>query len=169
MTIGVLFVCTANICRSPMAKGVFRTLVRRAGYADVFDIDSAGTFDGHVGQPASLLARETTARRGYDISDHRARLLANEDLDRFDFPLAMDKTHLAAMRWIAPRGKMDRPQMFMRFAPHIGVAEVADPYGGPATGYERALDLIESGCNGLLEMLRPAAEKAMSLQVRPAG
>jgi protein-tyrosine phosphatase len=169
MTIGVLFVCTANICRSPMAKGVFRALAQRAGYAHVFTIDSAGTFDGHVGQPASLLARETAARRGYDISDHRARLLKNEDIERFDFPLALDRTHLAAMRWIAPRGKMDRPQMLLRFAPQAGVAEVTDPYGGPAKGYEQALDLIEAGCKGLFEMLKPAAEKAMSAQAPPAG
>ncbi len=169
MTIGVLFVCTANICRSPMAEGVFRTLVQRAGCEHVFDIDSAGTFDGHVGQPPSLLARETAARRGYDISGLRARLLRNEDIERFDFPLAMARTHLAAMRWIAPRGRMDRPQMFMRFAPQLGVQEVADPYGGPARGYDQALDLIEAGCQGLLAMLKPAVEKAMSLQARPVG
>src|SRR5207342_3587719 len=56
MAIGVLFVCTGNICRSPMAAGVFRTLVRRAGLADAFIIDSAGTYDGYAGQPASMLA-----------------------------------------------------------------------------------------------------------------
>ena len=59
MAIGVLFVCTGNICRSPMAAGVFRTLVERAGMAHDFVIDSAGTFDGQVGKPASPLAIET--------------------------------------------------------------------------------------------------------------
>ena len=160
MTIGVLFVCTANICRSPMAKGVFRTLVRRAGLEHAFTIDSAGTTELLVGQPASMLAVETAKLRGYDIADHRSRALTNEDLERFVLPLAMDRSHLAAMRWMAPRAVSDRPQMFMKFAPQFGINEVADPYGGPARGYEAALDLIEAGCRGLLENLKPLAEKA---------
>ena len=160
MTIGVLFVCTANICRSPMAKGVFRTLVRRAGLEHAFTVDSAGTTDLHAGQPATLLAVETARLRGYDISDHRARQLSNEDLEKFALPLAMDRSHLAAMRWMAPRAVSDRPQMLMKFAPQAGVVEVADPYGGPVRGYEAALDLIEAACRGVLEQLKPVAEKA---------
>jgi protein-tyrosine phosphatase len=150
MAIGVLFVCTGNICRSPMAAGVFRTLVRRAGLADAFTVDSAGTYDGHVGAPASLLAIEAARLRGYDIADHRSRLLTNEDLATFDLPLAMDRSHLAAMRWMAPRDRQDRPTLLMKFAPAIGVDEVADPYGGSASDYEEALELIEAGCSGLL-------------------
>ena len=150
MTIGVLFVCTGNICRSPMAKGVFRTLVRNAGLADAFTIDSAGTYEGHVGQPASLLAIEAAGRRGYDIADHRARLLTNEDLERFEYPMAMDRSHLAALRWMASRKWQDRPQMLMRSAPDLNVIDIPDPYGGPASGYAQALDLIEVACKGLL-------------------
>jgi protein-tyrosine phosphatase len=160
MTIGVLFVCTGNICRSPMAKGVFTTLVRRAGMADAFIIDSAGTYEGQVGQPASLLAIEAARLRGYEISDHKARLLTKEDLERFDYPMAMDRTHLAAMRGMASRKLQDRPQMLMRSAPELGVIDIPDPYGGPASGYEKALDLIEAGCKGLLAKLAPAARTA---------
>jgi protein-tyrosine phosphatase len=150
MAIGVLFVCTGNICRSPMAAGVFRTLAAKAGMADTFEIDSAGTYEGHVGAPASLLAVEAAGRRGYDISDHRSRLVTNEDLEKFDLPLAMDRTHLAALRWMASRARQDRPTLLMKFAPQLGLDEVADPYGGPAVGYEQALNLIEAACKGLL-------------------
>src|SRR5689334_23201919 len=160
MTIGVLFVCTGNICRSPMAKGVFSTLVRRAGLSDAFAIDSAGTYDGHVGAPASPLAIEAARLRGYEIADHRSRILTNEDLERFEHPMAMDRTHLAAMRWMAPRALQDRPQMLMRSAPELNVIDIPDPYGGPAAGYERALDLIEAGCKGLLAKLAPLAKTA---------
>jgi protein-tyrosine phosphatase len=138
MPIGVIFVCTANICRSPMAKGVFTSLVRRAGLEHAFTIDSAGTSDIQAGQPASVLAVETARLRGYDISAHRARALTNEDLEKFALPLALDRSHLAAMRWMAPRAVADRPQMLMKFAPQMGVVEVADPYGGPQRGYEAA-------------------------------
>jgi protein-tyrosine phosphatase len=160
MSIGVLFVCSANICRSPMAKGVFRTMVRRAGLEHAFLIDSAGTIEGHEGEPAAPFARQAAGRRGYDISDHRSRTLINEDLERFTLPLGMDRTHLAAMRWMAPRTVADRPQLFLKFAPQTGLLEVSDPYGGPPRGYEDALDLIEAGCKGLLDALRPLAEKA---------
>jgi protein-tyrosine phosphatase len=160
MPIGVIFVCSANICRSPMAKGVFRTMVQRAGLEHAFTIDSAGTIEGHEGEPAAPLARTIAGRRGYDISDHRSRALTNDDLERFALPLGMDRSHLAAMRWMAPRAVADRPQLFLKFAPQVGVLEVGDPFGGPARGYEEALDLIESGCKGLLDALRPLAEKA---------
>ena len=160
MAIGVLFVCTGNICRSPTAAGVFRTLARRAGLTDAFKIDSAGTFEGHVGKPASLLAIEAAKLRGYDITSHRSRLLTNQDLEDFEYPLAMDRTHLAQMRWMATRAVSDRPQMFMKFAPQARMIEVPDPFGGPAQGYERALDLIELGCAGLLAHLAPQVKAA---------
>jgi protein-tyrosine phosphatase len=160
MPIGVIFVCSANICRSPMAKGVFRSFVRRAGLEHAFTIDSAGTMEGHEGQPAAPFARAAAGRRGYDISDHLSRALTNDDLERFAVPLGMDRSHLAAMRWMAPRAVADRPQLFLKFAPNVGILEVGDPFGGPPRGYEDALDLIEAGCKGLLEALRPLAEKA---------
>ena len=161
MPIGVLFVCSANICRSPMAKGVFRTMVRRAALEHAFTIDSAGTIEGHEGELAAPLARQAAGRRGYDLSDHRSRALTAADFERFALPLAMDRSHLATMRWMAPRALSDRPQMFLKFAPQFGVLEVADPFGGPPQGYESALDLIEAGCKGLLEALKPLAEKAI--------
>ena len=162
MAIGVLFVCTGNICRSPMAAGVFRTMVARAGLAGTFEIESAGTYEGHVGAPASRLAVEAAGRRGYDISGHRARLVTNEDLERFDLPLAMDRTHLAALRWMASRERQDRPTLLMKFAPQLGLDEVADPYGGPLTGYGQAFDMIELACKGLLESFRSELTAARS-------
>jgi protein-tyrosine phosphatase len=160
MTIGVLFVCTGNICRSPTAVGVFRTMARRAGLADAFRIDSAGLSVGYVGQSASPLAVEAAKRRGYDLSDHRARLLTNEDIERFDYPLAMDRGHLATMRWMAPRALVDRPQMFLKFTPQVGTLDVPDPFGGRGRDYEKALDLIETGCAALLATLKPLVETA---------
>lgn len=153
MTISVLFVCTGNTCRSPLAVGVLRSLVRSADLAHAFTIDSAGTGVRRAGQPPSLLALQAAARRGHDISAHRSRPLEAEDLARFTHPLAMTHIHLAAMRSLAPRDLADRPRMLL-------AEDIADPYGGTAQDYERALDLIEAGGAGLLEELlrdrRPA-------------
>ncbi len=146
MTTGVLFVCTGNTCRSPLAAGVLRSLVRNAGLEHAFTIDSAGTGVRHVGQPPTQLAVEAGARRGHDISAHRSRRLTADDFARFAHPLAMAEIHLAAMRALAPSGFADRPRMFLAH-------DVADPYGGTAQDYEHALDLIEAGCASLFEWI----------------
>ena len=162
MAIGVLFVCTGNICRSPTAAGVFRAMVRRAGMAGEFVVDSAGTFEGQVGQPASLPAIETARLHGYDLGDHRAKLLTTELLQKFDLPVAMDRSHLAAMRWMMPRARENVPVLLMKFAPQLGLDEVADPYGGPPAGYGQAFDVIEQACRGLLESFRSELTAARS-------
>jgi protein-tyrosine phosphatase len=156
MTTGVLFVCTGNICRSPTAEGVFRTLVEREGLSDKFTIDSAGTYHGHVGSAPSPPAVEAAARRGYDISGLCARLLVPEDVERFDYPIAMDRGHLAALRRMAPLALLDRPRMLLEFASHLGLRDVEDPYMRTREDYERALDIIEAGCAGLLAEIKKA-------------
>src|SRR5262249_51110165 len=98
MTIDVLFVCTANICRSPMAEGAFRGMAHDAGLEAAFFVDSAGTYDGHAGQPPTWPAIRTAARRGYDIARLRARLVKEADILRFDYVVAMDRTHLFDLR-----------------------------------------------------------------------
>ncbi|MBX9946783.1 MAG: low molecular weight phosphotyrosine protein phosphatase [Reyranella sp.] len=160
MTIKILFVCTANLCRSPMAEGVFRNLAGQAGLAEAFEIASAGTSEKFVGQSPVPMAVEIAAGRGYDISAIRARQVVAEDIAHFDYPLAMDSSHLVAMRWLAPRALADKPKMFLSFAPPIGISEVLDPIGGPKAGFERALSLIEAGCKGLLDRLGAAAKRA---------
>ena len=132
MTIGILFVCTSNICRSPMAEGVFRSMARRAGLASAFTVDSAGTFDGYVGQPPARLAIKAAALRGHDIAGVRARQVVEADIVRFEYVLAMDRCHLADLRWMAPRALFARLQLFTKFGPSAGAVDVADPYGGAA-------------------------------------
>jgi protein-tyrosine phosphatase len=151
MTIGVLFVCTGNICRSPMAEGVFRSMARQARLESAFTVDSAGTYGGHAGEPPSRLAIEAAARRGYDISGLRARPVVAADIARFDHVLAMDRGHMAALRRLAPRELIGRLRMFAN-------TDVADPYGGNERDYERALDAIEAGCRVLLATLTPEAK-----------
>lgn len=164
MTVRVLFVSTGDVCRAPMAVGCLRVLAQRARRAAAFEIDSAGTYEGANGQPPSLLAQEVAARRGYPIRDLRARRLEPADLARFDYAMAMDRLQLAAMRLIAPGPHAERSQMLLKYVPVKGIREIRDPFGGTTQDYERALDLIESGCAGLLahiaKEMGPAARDA---------
>lgn len=150
MSIGVLFVSTGGICRAPMAAGVFRTFMSRGRMQDMFDVAAVGTFDGHAGEPPSLLAFEVAQRRGYDVVAAPVRPLRQADLSRYDHLIAMDRSNLAAMRWMAPSGRADVPRLLMRHVPQAGAFDILDPYGGTTEDYERALDLIEKGCAGLL-------------------
>lgn len=151
--IRVLFVCMGNICRSPTAEGIFRARVREVGLANHIATDSAGTHGYHVGEPPDRRAIEAAARRGVDITDLRARRVQVEDFRRFDLILAMDRDNLAQLNRICPRDVVERPRLFMDFAPHIEARDVPDPYYGGADGFEHVLDLVEEASRGLLDHL----------------
>jgi protein-tyrosine phosphatase len=150
MNVSILFVSTGGICRAPMAAGVFRTFASRGRMADTFDIAAAGTFDGHAGETPSLLAFEVAERRGYDVPAAPVRTLRQVDLSRYDHLIAMDRSNLASLRWMAPSGRTDVPKLLMRHVPQAPAIDIVDPYGGTTEDYERALDLIEKGCAGLM-------------------
>src|SRR5687767_8769091 len=98
----VLFVCLGNICRSPMAEGVFRKLVEDAGYGDRIEIVSAGTHAYHVGEPPDDRAQAAARRRGADISGLRGRQAVAQDFERFDYVCAMDHENYAHLKALAP-------------------------------------------------------------------
>ncbi|MCH8542767.1 MAG: low molecular weight phosphotyrosine protein phosphatase [Alcanivorax sp.] len=154
MSVSVLFVCLGNICRSPTAEGVFRERVQAAGLEDAVRIDSAGTGDWHLGKGPDQRMTRAAARRGYDLSPLRARLVTSADLHQFDYVLAMDHANLRdlqAMLEGTPRGHLG---LFLDFHPQRPLAEVPDPYYGGEEGFEQVLDLVEGACDGLLAALR---------------
>jgi protein-tyrosine phosphatase len=150
----VLFVCLGNICRSPTAEGVLRTLAAREAPELPLEVDSAGTADYHVGQPPDPRTRAAAARRGYDLSALRARSVEPTDFERFDLILAMDRENLTVLRHRAPAHAHERLRLFLEFAPDAAPAEVPDPYYGGPNGFEEVLDLVETATRGLLAHLR---------------
>jgi protein-tyrosine phosphatase len=149
----ILFVCTANICRSPTAAGVFRRLLARAGKEEAFEIDAAGTHDYHIGKPPFPTAVEIGKQRGYDITQHIARRIVPNDFDHFDLILAMDKANIASLRKIAPTRSKQKIELLLEYGDRFHGEEVPDPYGGEVHDFERALTMIEDGCRGLVKLL----------------
>jgi protein-tyrosine phosphatase len=150
----VLFVCLGNICRSPTAEGVFRTLVAKAGLSDAISVDSAGTSNWHIGEPPDRRGQDVAAGRGYDLSAQRGRQVAGGDFDRFDYIIGMDQSNIANLSAIAPPGTGDKIALFLEFAPQLGQREVPDPYYGGDGGFDGVLDMIEAASQGLLDDIR---------------
>lgn len=152
--IGVLFVCTANICRSPMAEAVFRHKASRAGLLSYLQIDSAGTHDFRAGEPPDPNAQQVAGRRGYAMSELRARQIARTDLEHFDHVLAMDMKNMSALHRLGEPDLWQKPKLLMTYSRLYREREIADPYGADDDHFELALDMIESAVDGLLAAIR---------------
>lgn len=149
--IAILFVCTGNICRSPTAEGVLASLARDAGVE--IEWDSAGISACHAGEAPDPRAQRAAARRGYDLSQLRARKIEAADFQRFDLILAMDRGHLDEMKRRCPEALRDRIHLFLDYLPGSEGGEIPDPYYGGEAGFEHVLDLCEDAGAALLRRL----------------
>lgn len=145
----VLFVCMGNICRSPTAEGIFRNVLESYGLSEKVMVDSAGTHAYHIGNPPDPRAQETALRRGVDLSRLRARKVAVEDFQVFDYILAMDRENLHHLQQICPQEAERKLKLFLEYAPDCNELEVPDPYYGGINGFERVYDMIEAASTGL--------------------
>ena len=152
--IRILFVCLGNICRSPAADGMMHEIVREAGVADRFEIDSAGTGGWHVGQLPDERMRVHARRRGLELT-HHCRQVKENDFDEFDLIIGMDAQNVRDLRRLAPTVEDEDKVVAMGefLDPGMGFDHVPDPYYEGAEGFERVLDLLYYGCHRLLAML----------------
>ena len=149
----ILLVCLGNICRSPMAEAVVRSMLDNNGLAHA-TVDSAGTHDFNVGLPPDPRARLAALRRGYDMTGMRARQVQTADFADFDMILAMDRRNLSVLESCCPAQHRHKLALFLGYAAGSDADEVPDPYGEPQEGFEPVLDLIEDAARGLIEALR---------------
>jgi len=148
----VLFVCMGNICRSPLAQGVFEDVLRRESLEGEVSVDSAGTGAWHVGSPPDERALSAASLRGVDISSQRARRITPEDCQNFDYILTMDEENYRAVAGLCRDSAVVRP--FLDFATDSPETAVPDPYYGGPDGFEHVLELVEEASEGLLEDIR---------------
>jgi protein-tyrosine phosphatase len=155
----ILFVCLGNICRSPTAEAVFRTIASRDAPELDLQVDSAGTADYHVGSAPDGRALQAARRRGYDMSGRRARQVEPADFERFDLILAMDRSNWSDLHRAAPATVRQRVRLFLQYGPEPDILDVPDPYYGGPNGFEEVLDLIEAASRGLLQHLLERADR----------
>jgi protein-tyrosine phosphatase len=147
-------VCMGNICRSPMAHGVFAERIREAGLEHAVEVDSAGTHSYHVGEPPDRRAQVAARARGYELSGQRARRLVEDDFRNFDYILVMDDENRRNARALQPTDGKARLHRFLEFAGARPEREVPDPYYGGAQGFATVMDLVEEAATGFLSHLR---------------
>ena len=129
-------------------------MVTNAGLGDLISIDSAGTGAWHEGDPPDPRGQAAAIRRGYDLSDQRARKVAIRDFEQFDYIIGMDSQNCADLTALAPEAACDKIKLFLDFAPHLRYRDVPDPYYGGPQGFDNVLDLVEEASKGLLSDIR---------------
>jgi protein-tyrosine phosphatase len=152
--VNVLFVCMGNICRSPMAEGVFRREVAKAGLLDKVNVDSAGTHSYHIGSKPDQRAQNAANKRGVNISSLRGRQVADADFEKFDYILAMDNVNLNNLKRRAPARLHHKIRLLLSYSRRFPNLDVPDPYYGGLSGFDENLDMIEDAVQGLVKEIQ---------------
>ncbi|NJN24980.1 MAG: low molecular weight phosphotyrosine protein phosphatase [Cyclobacteriaceae bacterium] len=148
----VLFVCLGNICRSPLAEGVFKHIVTQRGLQEKIIVKSAGTSGWHLGEPPD--PRSVTVARNHGIVlDSLGRKAISEDFETYDYIIAMDKSnfnHLQNLR--ATGGTAKAKLLLMRDFDEVGKGlDVPDPYYGGDDGFDKVYQMLDRSCRKLLD------------------
>jgi protein-tyrosine phosphatase len=152
--IRVLFVCLGNICRSPLAEGIFKKLVVEAGLESLIEADSAGTSGWHIDEPPDMRSIQIAGRNHITL-DHLGKQILRKDLDQYDYILAMDSENLENILKLEIQGREHKARvMLMReFDEAHSGADIPDPYYGGDKGFQHVYDLLEESLRNFLDFL----------------
>ncbi|MGO4596885.1 low molecular weight protein-tyrosine-phosphatase [Terrabacter sp. 2RAF25] len=161
----VTFVCSGNICRSPMGHVILQRMVDDAGLRDHVRVSSSGTGDWHVGEHADPRTVAELARHGYDGSRHRAREFDPDEFDDVDLVLASDEGHVRTLQRLARtpanRRKIRLVREFDPEAVAAGTLETGDPWYGGEDHFARCFAEVEAACRGILHHVRDQLESRL--------
>lgn len=150
----ILFVCLGNICRSPTAHAVFEKILLENDLKDKVLVDSAGTAAYHVGNKPDSRMINAARKRGFDLTNLRARAVHANDFKNFDLILAMDEENFHDLIQTCPKAYQQKVKMFLEYSSNASLNSVPDPYYGGAKGFDDVLDLVEDACLGLLDSIK---------------
>lgn len=160
----ICFVCTGNICRSPMAEAVFTSLVKKAGFERSIAVMSAGTGDWHVGEASDERARAALVGRGYSSAGHRGRQFDPEWFDKLDLVVVFDRSQERMLTaWAPTEQDRSKVQLLLSFDPELAaLSDVPDPYYSDAAMFDQVLTLIERACTALFRQITPGIRQGVS-------
>lgn len=153
--IAICFVCLGNICRSPLAEGVFQDLVIQAGLEERILIHSAGTGGWHVDSPPDTRMKATAQARDIHLQS-RAQQFQPGDFKRFDLVLAMDRSNKSSLESMgSPAQAEQKLRLFRSFDPkNGGDLDVPDPYYGGGSGFDHVFEIVHRTCPNILNFVR---------------
>lgn len=160
----ICFVCTGNICRSPMAETVFRDLVAKAGLGRGISVASAGTGDWHVGESADHRTVSALTTAGYRDEGHRAKQFEPDSFEHYDLVVVFDRSQERILRsWAHTDEDRSKVQLLLGFdSEHSGTLDVPDPYYSDAAMFDTVLTMIEQACASLFAQLKPVIRRRTS-------
>ncbi|TDL30676.1 low molecular weight phosphotyrosine protein phosphatase [Jeotgalibacillus sp. S-D1] len=148
----VLFVCLGNICRSPMAEGIFRDLVEKEGMSHQISADSAGTSHWHTGKPPHQGTLDLLRAKGISTEDLTARQLVREDLESFDYIVGLDRSIMKDIEKLTRATSNEPEYILLLELIDSYTTDVPDPY---YTGnFDEVYELLYDGCTALLNKLK---------------
>lgn len=149
--IQVLFVCTENLCRSPMAEGLLRDHLKRAGLGSKVKVSSAGTIAGRPGAKADARAVKVASAAGVNLRKIRASRVTMPELASSDLIVALDRKHYRELLKICPHDHADKIKLLLGYLPGDGAKnDVPDPYYGSSDGFKDNYELIERAVRGMV-------------------
>ena len=140
-----------NICRSPTAEGVFRSIIKKNNHSETFEIDSAGTHAYNIGNPPDSRSQATAISYGVDLSNQKARQVHESDFYYYDFILAMDVNNLEILKSICPNESQSQIQLLLDYHPSIELQSVPDPYYEGK--FDEVFDMVYSACSSFFESI----------------
>jgi len=154
-TIRLLFVCLGNICRSPAAEGIMKSIVEKNDLQDVIEVDSAGTSGWHEGELPDERMRAHGEKRKYDFCS-RSRKFKKADFDDFDYIIVMDENNYNSVKSMSSDPEQTgKIRLMINFSQRYGYYNhIPDPYYGGSSDFELVLDLLEDACEGLLQTIK---------------
>lgn len=148
---GVLFVCLGNICRSPLAEGIFIHLARERGVLDRFNIDSCGTGGWHAGERADPRSIAVAGKHGIELPSRARKFDPRTDIEAFDWLIPMDNQNRRDLLEAGtPESKL---RLMLDYHPSPPTREVPDPYYGGPDGFDKVYDMLRVSCEAMLESL----------------